>query len=83
MIIRDPVHGDLYFTDTERRIMDTQAMQRLRGVRQTGSANLVYPGCVHTRFEHSLGTSAMTKRIVLALRNNGATIGQEQETNIS
>lgn len=83
MIIRDPVHGDLHFTDTERRVMDTKAMQRLRGVRQTGSANLVYPGCVHTRFEHSLGTSAMAKRIIFALRTNGATIAPEQETIIS
>lgn len=83
MIIRDPVHGDLNFTDTERRVMDTQAMQRLRGVRQTGSANLVYPGCVHTRFEHSLGTSAMSKRIMSALRTNGATITEEQETIVS
>ena len=49
MIIRDPIHGDLAFTESERRVMDTPQMQRLRGVRQTGSANLVYPGCVHTR----------------------------------
>lgn len=83
MIIRDPVHGDLTFSDAERRVMDTRAMQRLRGVRQTGSANLVYPGCVHTRFEHSLGTSAMAKRIMQSLRTNGATISQEQENIVS
>jgi hypothetical protein len=83
MIIRDPVHGDLQFTDIERRVIDTRAMQRLRGVRQTGSANLVYPGCVHTRFEHSLGTSAMTKRILFALRANGATISEEEEAVVS
>jgi len=83
MIIRDPVHGDLHFTEIERRVMDTQAMQRLRGVRQTGSANLVYPGCVHTRFEHSLGTSAMSKRIIAALRTNGASITNDQEAIVS
>ena len=48
MIIRDPVHGDMSFNESERRVMDTRQMQRLRGVRQTGSAYLVYPGCVHT-----------------------------------
>ena len=78
MIIRDPVHGDLSFTEAERRVMDTPQMQRLRGVRQTGSANLVYPGCVHTRFEHSLGTAAMARRILEALNVNGAQIEQEQ-----
>ena len=79
MVIRDPVHGDLRFTDAERRVMDTCQMQRLRGIRQTGTAYLVYPGCVHTRFEHSLGTSAMARRIVCALRDNGVAIRAEQE----
>ncbi len=80
MIVRDPVHGDLHFTETERRVMDTPQFQRLRGVRQTGTAYLVYPGCVHTRFEHSLGVAAMARRIINALRNNGATVSPEEET---
>ncbi len=78
MIIRDPVHGDLFFHESERRVMDTRQMQRLRGVRQTGSAYLVYPGCMHTRFEHSLGTTAMARRILHVLRQNGAHIEPEQ-----
>ena len=78
MIIRDPVHGDLAFNESERRVMDTRQMQRLRGVRQTGTAYLVYPGCVHTRFEHSLGTAAMARRLLDALRHKGARIEPEQ-----
>ena len=78
MIIRDPVHGDLAFNESERRVMDTRQMQRLRGVRQTGTAYLVYPGCVHTRFEHSLGTAAMARRVLDALRHKGAPIEPEQ-----
>ena len=74
MVIRDPVHGDLAFNESERRVMDTRQMQRLRGVRQTGTAYLVYPGCVHTRFEHSLGTVAMARRVLDALRHKGAHI---------
>ena len=83
MVIRDPVHGDMDFTDTERRVMDTWQIQRLRGVRQTGTAYLVYPGCVHTRFEHSLGTSAMARRIVASLRNNGVHVDDEQEAAVA
>lgn len=83
MVIRDPVHGDLYFTEIERRIIDTRQMQRLRGIRQTGSAYLVYPGCVHTRFEHSLGTTAITRKIVGALRTKGEKIDSDQEAAIS
>ncbi|HEX6970859.1 MAG TPA: HD domain-containing protein, partial [Limnochordia bacterium] len=64
MLIRDPVHGDISLTTAEREILDTPALQRLRGVKQLGAAYLVYPGCVHTRFEHSLGTLAAAQRIL-------------------
>jgi hypothetical protein len=59
--------------------MDSRQFQRLRGVRQTGTAYLVYPGCVHTRFEHSLGTAAMARRILSVLRDHGECITDEQE----
>ena len=83
MVIRDPVHGDLRFSETERRVMDSRQFQRLRGVRQTGTAYLVYPGCVHTRFEHSLGTAAMAKQIISVLKDNGEQITDDQEEIVS
>lgn len=52
----------------EVELMDTPEFQRLRGIRQLGTACLVFPSAVHTRFEHSLGTSWMAHRIVEALR---------------
>jgi hypothetical protein len=52
-IIRDPVHGDVPLTSEELRILDTVEMQRLRNIRQLGTAYLVYPGAQHSRFEHS------------------------------
>jgi len=63
-IIRDTVHGDIRLTDEEMRIVDTPEFQRLRGVRQLGTSNLVFPGAQHTRFEHSLGTCWITRRMV-------------------
>jgi uncharacterized protein len=79
-VVRDPVHGDIYLTAEELRILDTPEMQRLRGVRQLGSAYLVYPGAQHTRFEHSLGTMHLVSRLVEAINLNrglapGALIG--------
>jgi len=71
-VVRDPVHGDIYLTREELRILDTREMQRLRGVRQLGTAYLVYPGAQHTRFEHSLGTLHMTQRLIEAVNLNRA-----------
>jgi len=65
--MRDPVHGDVYLTHEELSILDTPQMQRLRGVKQLGAANLVYPGAVHTRFEHSIGSLYVAQQIVDAV----------------
>src|SRR5262245_27245164 len=53
-VVRDPVHGDIYLTREELSLLDTPEMQRLRGIRQLGTAYLIYPGAHHTRFEHSI-----------------------------
>lgn len=83
MIIRDPVQGDIEFSRAEQRVLDTREMQRLRGIKQLGTAHLVYPGCVHTRFDHSLGTMAMAKRIIAALRKNGYSIAAADEETVA
>ena len=67
-LIRDAVHGDIEMTALEVELMDTPEFQRLRGIRQLGTAYLVFPSAVHTRFEHSLGTSWMAHRMLNALR---------------
>ncbi|MGI6165675.1 MAG: HD domain-containing protein, partial [Limnochordia bacterium] len=79
MLVRDPIHGDIYLTEEETRVLDTAPMQRLRGIKQLGMAYLVYPGCMHTRFEHCLGTLAMAQRILEALMRNGYRISQEEQ----
>jgi len=71
MLVRDPVQGDIYLTEDETRILDTREMQRLRNIKQLGTAHLVFPGCVHTRFDHSLGTLAAAHRILESLRLAG------------
>lgn len=63
-VIRDPVHGDVHLTHEELRILDTREMQRLRGVKQLGTANLVFPGAVHTRFDHSIGCLHMAQQMI-------------------
>ena len=53
--LRDPVHGFVQFNETELEILNLPIMQRLRRIRQLAFANLLYPGAVHTRFDHSIG----------------------------
>jgi len=62
-VIKDSVHGNIKLTCLERSIVDSPGMQRLRGIKQLGLTNLVYPGANHTRFEHSLGTVHLTGEI--------------------
>lgn len=66
-VLRDPVHGDVYLTHEELRVLDTREMQRLRGVKQLGTAYLVYPGAVHTRFDHMIGSLHMAGRMIDAI----------------
>src|SRR6516225_8478504 len=67
-LIRDAVHGDIEMSSLEVELMDTPEFQRLRGIKQLGTAYLVFPSAVHTRFEHSLGTSWMAYRMLNAVR---------------
>lgn len=53
--LRDPVHNFIQLYEDEIRLLDTKAIQRLRGISQLAMAYLVYPGAVHTRFDHSIG----------------------------
>ena len=65
--IRDAVHGDMRFDADEIALLDTPTLQRLRGIKQLGASNLVYPSAVHSRFEHTLGTAWLTQRILAVL----------------
>jgi HD superfamily phosphohydrolase len=78
-LIRDAVHGDIEISPLEVELIDTPEFQRLRSIRQLGTAYLVFPSAVHTRFEHSLGTSWMAHRILRSIGRNYL-IGPEQET---
>lgn len=66
--IRDPIHGFIHFSDAEKEIIDSRHFQRLRGIKQLALTCLIYPGAMHTRFEHSLGVMEMASRAFDLLR---------------
>jgi uncharacterized protein len=77
-LIRVAVSGDVLVTRLELRLIDTAAFQRLRRVRQLGTACFVYPSSLHTRFDHSLGTLAMTARMIERIRANPDSAPEER-----
>ncbi|BAA80272.1 hypothetical protein APE_1281 [Aeropyrum pernix K1] len=62
-IVKDVVHQFIELpSDLVATIVDRPLFQRLRRVRQLSLADYVYPGAVHTRFEHSLGVAYTMRR---------------------
>src|SRR5512136_1460535 len=61
-LIADPLYHYIVMTDrvegedTEREVIDSPWVQRLRRIFQLQSARWVFPTAEHTRFQHSLGT---------------------------
>jgi uncharacterized protein len=64
-LIADPIYRYASFTvpvmegggeKTEKDLIDSPWLQRLRRIYQLQSARWVYPAAEHTRFQHSLGT---------------------------
>jgi hypothetical protein len=61
--LRDPIHGFIQRSELEQKLIDTSVFQRLRGIKQLAMANLVYPGALHTRFDHSIGVMHVAGRM--------------------
>ncbi|PWL96545.1 MAG: phosphohydrolase [Selenomonadales bacterium] len=57
--IRDIVYGFIELDEQEIEIINHPAFQRLRRIRQLALTDMVYPGAVHSRFEHSIGVMQM------------------------
>ena len=53
--IKDPVHGYVYVTEAEKKLIDSYPVQRLHRLRQLAGSEYVYTGANHTRFEHCIG----------------------------
>jgi HD superfamily phosphohydrolase len=70
-IIHDAIWGTSDIFPWEIAILDTPLLQKLRYIRQTGLAYLVYPSATHTRFDHSLGVLAAASLVFNRLHRRG------------
>ncbi|HET8580051.1 MAG TPA: HD domain-containing protein [Nitrospiraceae bacterium] len=83
-LIADPIHEYISFTvpystadqseQTEKDLIDSSWVQRLRYIYQLQSARWVYPSAEHSRFVHSLGTMHVAGRFARHLYPFLATI---------
>lgn len=76
--LRCPVHGFIPFSDWEREIINHTAFQRLRRIRQLAWTDYVYPGAMHTRFEHSLGVMHIATQLFDAIVRRSADVLQTE-----
>lgn len=63
------VHGLVNVSNLAIKIIDTKTFQRLKDLKQIGTAYFVYPSAVHTRFEHSIGTYYLTDKLLNTLKD--------------
>jgi HD superfamily phosphohydrolase len=67
MIIYCNIHGYIEIDPTAASIIDTPVFQRLRSIHQTGVLYLVYPTANHSRFEHSIGTYHLARKMISSI----------------
>lgn len=71
----DRVHEHVQLPPTVVRAMDTPQFQRLRGLKQLGASSFLYPGAVHTRFEHSIGVAHMARSFLSIIQEKQPELG--------
>jgi len=60
-------------------IIEHSYFQRLRRIKQLGLTHLVYPGALHTRFQHAIGTMHLMKQAIMMIRSKGHDITDKEE----
>ncbi|MHC5268176.1 HD domain-containing protein [Enterococcus sp. LJL98] len=70
-VFRDPVHQYIHVQhQVILDLIDSKEFQRLRRIKQLGTASLTFHGAEHSRFSHSLGVYEITRRICDIFQRN-------------
>lgn len=82
-IINDPVYGFIDMPgDFIFDLVSHPWFQRLRNIRQLGLSSYVYPGAVHSRFQHCLGAMYLTWQAIHTLRSKNIEITAQEEESL-
>lgn len=83
-IFNDPIYG--FITLPYEIIFDLiehPYFQRLRRIKQLGLTHLVYPGALHTRFHHAMGTMNLMTKAIDVIRSKGHEITDEEALGVT
>lgn len=82
-IINDPVYGFITIpTPLLFDLIEHPYFQRLRRIKQLGMTHLVYPGAMHTRFQHSLGAMHLMSEALACLQDKGHDIPEHEKESV-
>ncbi len=78
-IVNDPIYGfiNIYY-DIIFDLIEHPWFQRLRRIRQLGLTHMVYPGAMHTRFQHALGATHLMNQAIEVIRSKGHNISETE-----
>lgn len=78
-IFNDPIYGLIRFSnEILYDIIDHPYFQRLRRISQQALSHYVYPGALHTRFQHVIGATHLMTRALDTLRSKGHNISYQE-----
>lgn len=79
-IINDPVYGFVAIpSELIFDLIQHAYFQRLRYIKQVSMTHLVYPGALHTRFQHAIGAMHLMTLALETLRSKGVKISEEEQ----
>ncbi|MCH8904160.1 MAG: HD domain-containing protein [Bacteroidetes bacterium] len=79
IIFNDPVYGFVKIPfGRVFELIDHRYFQRLRRIKQLGLTYLVFPGALHTRFQHAIGAAHLMGEAIESLNSKGEGITQEE-----
>jgi uncharacterized protein len=76
--IRDDIWGDIPVNRAARALLETRAMERLKGMRRLGFAGWAFPAARHTSFDHALGVFHLTQTTLKRITDSGAYLEERE-----
>lgn len=79
-IVNDPVYGFVSIPSGFLfELINHPYFQRLRYIKQVSMTHLVYPGALHTRFQHAIGAMHLMSSALGVLKDKGIVITAQEE----